>query len=186
MLQPQRVAFDAVESGFNVDRECHIKYRNECVLRPDRYCARLDFYLPEITNVLVVVECDELQHDSYVLPCELTRMEQVHEAIISAETTNGQPLLFVRYNPNGVYTVDGVRHKTPRVQREKVLLQFLALVKSGEWAPDLGLLNIVYLFYDEDHHGMPIICQDPDYSFQMMGCVRTLSIQPPPENGDTS
>ncbi len=33
-------------------------------------------------------------------------------------------------------------------------------------------LNIVYLYYSTDEDGVPTVCEDPNYSDQMRGCVR--------------
>ena len=159
-----------LSGAYAIDEEIYIRYKGGCVPDPDKYCARIDFGIVGLIPACVIVECDELAHESYLLSCELTRMEQVHEALVVGGEQ--RPVLFVRYNPNGEFKRDGERVRLPRRDREQLLLSFLTRVASGEHLFSEPL-NVVYLCYDT-RDGRPVVCDDPDYSEQMKGCVRTF------------
>jgi len=95
-------------------------------------------------------------------------MEQIHESKMLQGMT--KPMLFVRYAPTGRIEVDGMTCEMGRDEREKVMMRFLAEVARGERA-FTEPLNIVYICYSRDA-GTPTICDDPDYSEQMKGCIR--------------
>eukprot|EP00953_Heterococcus_sp_UTEX-ZZ885_P008871 5265-Heterococcus_DN1.PRE.23 len=156
-----------LKAHYEVDEEVHIRYRDGCVPDPDKYCSRVDFGVVGIIPAVTIVECDELGHESYLISCECSRMEQTSEAIIKSGET--RPIVYIRYNPNGVYTVDGEIVKVKREDREKKLLQVLADLQSGVISFTLPL-NIVYLFYST-LDGQPEVCCDPNYSNQLAGCV---------------
>ena len=72
-----------------MDSECTVQYRGGCVPDPDKYYTRIDFHVLGITYLIVIVECDENGHKDYELTCELSRMGQVHEAILKARDADG-------------------------------------------------------------------------------------------------
>lgn len=171
-----------LESAYTVDSECHVRYQGGCVPDPDKFCARVDYHILGITNSIVIVECDEEGHRDYTLACELSRMEQIHEAIIKANyslmvenegetyalTTPMKPVVFVRFNPDA-RKVDGEKERWKRADREALLLELLQEIRDG----DVDLphpLNIVYIGYDM-LDGEPVVCGDPDFAQQMCGCV---------------
>jgi hypothetical protein len=160
-----------LSAAYAIDEEIYIRYKGGCVPDPDKYCARIDFGVAGIIPACVIVECDELAHASYLLSCELTRMEQVHESLV----TGGEqrPVVFVRYNPNGPFEEDGESVDMRRRDREQLLLSFLGKVASGEIV-FTEPLNIVYICYST-FDGEPVVCYDPDFSEQMKGCVRKVS-----------
>jgi hypothetical protein len=168
--QEQRVR-QVLSSAYAIDEEVYIRYKGGCVPDPDRYCARIDFGVVGIIPACVIVECDELAHESYLLRCELTRMEQVHESLV----TGGEqrPVVFVRYNPNGSFEEDEIPIKMHRRNREQLLLSFLEEVASGGRV-FTEPLNIVYICYST-FEGEPLVCHDPDFSEQMRGCVRKVN-----------
>jgi hypothetical protein len=159
-----------LSDNYAVDEEVYIRYKSGCVPDPDKYCARVDFGVVGIVNAVTIVECDELAHESYMISCECSRMEQCSEAIMTSGET--RPIVFVRYNPNGEYTVDGEEVKVTRKDRESRLLEVLADIQSGKISFTLPL-NIVYLFYSTQND-IPEVCYDPDYSEQLIGCIYTL------------
>jgi hypothetical protein len=81
------------------------------------------------------------------------------------------PVVFVRYSPNGGITRDGERVKMMRKEREAVLLAFLGRVRDGQLIFE-NPLNLVYLCYPTTH-GLPTICEDPDFDEGMIGTIRT-------------
>ena len=72
---------------------------------------------------MVIVECDENAHDGYPVSYELTRMEQIHEALLKSGICT--PVVFIRYNPNGPVTVDDQKKKIPIKKREEILIKML-------------------------------------------------------------
>lgn len=159
-----------LNNTYVVDEELHIQYQKGCVQSPDKYCARVDFSIVSIFDTCVIVECDESAHESYLLKCELTRMEQIHESILTGGET--RPVLFVRYNPDGTYKEDGITVRIPRWKREERLLEVLEKIKEGRIVFTKPL-NILYLFY-ELKKGKEAILEDRDFSQQMLGCVCRL------------
>jgi hypothetical protein len=151
---------------YTVNEEIYVKYADR-VPKPDRYFARVDFGLPSISKACVIVECDEKAHKFYEVACELSRMEQVSESMIQGGET--RPLVFIRYNPDGKYEMDGVDTGLIRKVREAGLLRTLAAIESGEMAFS-SPLNIVYLYYSTNN-GVPTVCEDSDFHPQMKGCV---------------
>lgn len=157
-----------LEAVYAVDSECHIKYQHGCVPDPDKHHARIDFHVIGITHTIVIVECDEGGHVDYTLSCELSRMEQVHEAVLKAHSNGAPPVLFVRYSPDA-RTVDGEKQKTKRKDRESELMTFLADVASCK-VQFTDTLNIVYIGYDMAGR-VPCVLSDPDYPEQIKSCV---------------
>lgn len=156
-----------LKEHYTVDEEIYIRYRDGCVADPDKYCAYVDFGLVGIVPAVTIVECDEWGHESYLVSCECSRMEQCSEAIIRAGDT--RPIVFIRYNPNGKYTEDGKTLKVPRKERERKLLDVLAKIQSGAITFTLPI-NIIYLFYST-LDDLPEVCYDPDYSEQLVSVV---------------
>ncbi|KAG5183981.1 hypothetical protein JKP88DRAFT_262905 [Tribonema minus] len=161
-----------LEEVYAVDSECHIKYRNGCVPDPDKHYARIDFHIVGITHTIVIVECDEGGHADYMLTCELSRMEQIHEAILKACPDGAPPVLFVRYNPD-MRTIDGTPQATKRREKESELMTFLSDVAEGN-VVFTETLNIAYLGYDMEGC-VPCVCNDPDFPEQMKGCVHLFA-----------
>ncbi|KAG5186958.1 hypothetical protein JKP88DRAFT_288451 [Tribonema minus] len=175
-----------LEAVYTVDRECHIRYEGGCVPNADKHHARVDFHVVGIVHLIVIIECDEGGHVDYLVRCELTRMEQVHEGVLKAhaqiaadmagETEALQipcpPVLFVRFNPDNC-TVDGAKVQNRRKDREAALMRFLNEVALGQRV-FTETLNIVYIGYDMEG-GEPSVCKDPDYSEQMKACVRGIN-----------
>ena len=95
---------------------------------------RPDFWF-ECGTHIVVLEVDENQHTNY--ECEEARMKNL---VYSA----GQPILFVRYNPDEYCGQKGIR---PR-DRHQYLVSFLRRVLVTRSFPRGSFAEVVYLFYD--------------------------------------
>lgn len=52
-----------------------------------KHFSRLDFHIVNCTNVVLLVECDEMQHQWYNLSYEMARMVDVRAALILAGYT---------------------------------------------------------------------------------------------------
>lgn len=158
-----------LKKNYEIDEEIVLKYKDGCVYDPDKYCARIDFNIINITSLCVIIEVDELQHVSYELRCEQSRMCQIHESIMKGGDT--RPILFVRYNPNGKFYHDDVEINMNRTERETILMNYLAKLASGK-ITYTEPLNIKYICYNTNQNKMPVICDDPDFSEEMKACIR--------------
>ena len=156
-----------LETKFTVDEEVTIKFGPTCVDKSDNYRARLDFHPIEITTVFLDVECDEISHSGYPIPCELARMEKIHESILRQGIVT--PVVFIRYNPNGKVSYDGITKIILRCEREKILMNLLEDIQK-EQITFTNSLNIIYLFYSM-RNGVPKVCSKPEYDKQMYNCV---------------
>jgi hypothetical protein len=99
-------------------------------------------------------------------------LEQVHEVTLKKDARNDitRPVVFLRYNPNGKFMVNGVHRKIPRKHREKALLNLLKDISTGvRTFPDT--LNVIYMFYPMTD-GVPCILSEPEFSDQMKACVQ--------------
>jgi uncharacterized Zn-finger protein len=168
-IRKQNLLSILLKKHFDVDSECHIRYRDGCVPDPDKYCARLDFHLADIPGCIVIVECDEFSHRSYLVSCEQSRMIQCSESINSA-LVNAicPPILFVRYNYDSA-TVDGVRKKTSRDEKDQLLIDFLKDIQN-EKIKFTEPLNLAYINYDvetkKDGKVVASVMNDPDFKIQ--------------------
>ena len=109
----------------------------------------------------MIVECDENQHSSYLLPCELSRMTDVQTALVLAGYT--LPVHWVRYSPNGKYMVGGKQRFPIRDDREVLLKAYINSLCSGEIQPP-GQASFHFMFYDRFcDEGPPCIVSEPEF-----------------------
>jgi hypothetical protein len=118
-------------AGYSPDRETIIQFCGE----GSKKLARLDFTIYKPDRV-VVVECDEREHDRESVLCEVTRMLDV---TAQHRLRGDLPLHFIRYNPDG-YQVDGRAQKPKMAERHKELV--LAIEE-----PATAPLSISYICY---------------------------------------
>ena len=101
-----------------------------------------------------MIECDELQHEGYEEPCEISRTNNL------AWLCGEKPLILIRFNPDGYSSQDGILVPScfrpipsgydidePQWKRRVHYLQqeiYLAL----DYIPDIPLTEIK-LFFDE-------------------------------------
>jgi hypothetical protein len=117
--------------GYSPDRETVIQFCGE----GSKKLARLDFTIYKPDRV-VVVECDEKEHDRESVMCEVTRMLNV---TAQHRLRGDLPLHFIRFNPDG-YQVNGRAQKPKMAERHKELL--LAIEE-----PVVAPLSISYICY---------------------------------------
>jgi hypothetical protein len=117
--------------GYAPDRETIIQFCGE----GSKKLARLDFTIYKPDRV-VVVECDEREHDRESVLCEVTRMLDV---AAQHRLRSDLPLHFIRFNPDG-YQVDGRARKPKMAERHKELV--LAIEE-----PATVPLSISYICY---------------------------------------
>lgn len=93
----------------------------------------------ELETHVIVVECDEQQHQNYEQSCELRRVVELWAAC------EGRPLVMIRWNPDG-FLVDGRVRKVATCQRHRTLTE---AVQHAVSEPPSEHLTVQYLFYDE-------------------------------------
>lgn len=164
--QEHRVITKLKEWGYDADVEVTINAkRGGCVQTDNRYYSRLDFVILQCTSHILILEVDEDQHRWYNLKCELTRMTDVHAALVLSGYN--LPVHWVRYSPCGKYFVGCQQRFRPRVDREEILRQHVEAVCTGSFIPQ-GQQSIHYLFYDRACDARPpSILDDPDFPEHM-------------------
>jgi hypothetical protein len=104
--------------------------------RPDR--------VYDFGDKIVVLECDEHQHQERACLCEQTRMVNL------GQTFGGIPVYFIRWNPDN-YSPESIR-KNPEIlaKRHKLCGDLIADIKKGKGKGDLpvALVAAIYLYYD--------------------------------------
>ena len=107
--------------------------------------SRIDFVI-EHTDVinkkygLLFLEVDEHQHESYPVPCEISRMTKVIESLRTEG--NELPIRFIRYNPHS-FSVNNVKQRIHQNDRHSQLIEH---IKTCTFDTDF---SVKYLFYDE-------------------------------------
>ena len=123
---------------------------------------RPDFVIKYATNNIIVIECDEFQHQrtSYTCECEITRMKQIYFDLFKPVETKirdteedacaasndieelENKLLFIRYNPDN-YKSESAPFIT--IRRLEYLEQYIKNFNFDEMESGL---YVKYLFYD--------------------------------------
>jgi Holliday junction resolvase len=105
--------------------------------------SRPDFVIYVGTHI-VIVECDENAHRSYVKACEVARMINLSQA------AEGLGVIFIRYNPDPWKTADGKPGKATPQRRIKTLIDWVKRAMSPESNPAVtgAFCSVKYLFYD--------------------------------------
>ena len=96
---------------------------------------------------IIIVECDEFQHDDRDTSCEVARMTQINEAL--ALEGNTLPILWIRWNPD-VFRVNGEKQKVKKKERAAQLVRFLRNLETSAHTLLPESVSIVYMFYDRD------------------------------------
>lgn len=144
--QEKRVTKMLTEWGYSYDPEVTINAaRGNCVPDTNRHYSRLDYHILNITSCIVLLEVDEHQHFFYNLSCELGRMSDVRTSLMKAGYE--LPIYWIRYNPNGKYSVDFEEVKISREKRELALKAKLDELCSPDFVPD-NEVSIHYMYYD--------------------------------------
>lgn len=155
--------------GYAVDVEVTIRGKNGNCLDTTRYFSRLDFVIVNCITHILIVECDEDQHSWYNLSCEISRMADVHAALLLAGYM--LPLHWIRYNPCGKYSVGDDIFAVKRPEREIQLREYISSVCDGAVLP-VGQNSVHYMFYDRvSVTGVPCVTLDPDFPPSMRPVV---------------
>jgi len=163
--QEERVAKILRGLGFDFKREHVIDFW--CVGDVDGKCAKVDFLLL-INGHIVFLEVDENQHKFGYggISCDMKRMAKIVESLTVGGNT--LPVIFIRYNPH-VFSVDGVRQKVLKKDREAALVAML----QDDSAPMFHTgrpLAVSYMYYDMVE-GMPEVVTSAEYNESIRECV---------------
>lgn len=170
LKQENRVYKQLLKWGHTVDRETVINAtRRDCVPDTHRHFSRLDFHIVNCTNVILLVECDEMQHKWYTVRCEMGRMMDVQTALVSKGYT--LPVYWLRYSPNGKYFLGDDEIKIDRTDREEELKRQIEKICDPNFVPEKHT-TIHYMFYDldSDEDG-PKILNHPEFPESMRELV---------------
>jgi hypothetical protein len=149
------------EAQIPYQREVRINYN--CFSSGSKRWAMLDFVI-ELPDKRVIGEVDENQHNSvgYNIQCDLARMTHVMAAIACEDNT--RPTLWIRFNPNA-FSVDGER---VRITKKKKLSTLVEMIKNHSMTKHT---EIMYMYYDADARGVPLITKDTAYSKSIQSLV---------------
>lgn len=146
---------DIIKEATLFDREHCISFR--CVKANETWCY-VDFIII-INGLIVLLENDETQHDTYAVSCESSRAVRIHETL--ALEGNTLPILFIRFNPDA-YRVDGKLKKISRIDRYAKLMQ---VIKEYSDQIEKAPLHVVYMYYDvKGTNGKLCIADDSEFS----------------------
>ena len=160
----EELAIEKILEKDSFKREHQVDYR--CI-DPGMTFSRLDFLLPYWKKSgHVIIEVDEGQHGHISQLCETTRMNNVVTSwLLEGSET---PVVWIRYNPHA-YTVNGLKQKTLKVDRQKKLIDFVNTL-DFENEPSV---RVYYMFYDTVD-GIPCVLDDPEYQESVKSWVRTM------------
>lgn len=102
---------------------------------------RPDFMFLSYLDRLIIVSCDEHEHNSVNYPwdCELTRMQKVMASLKISSKNGGydpRPIQWIRFNPNA-FKIDGRTARLRMHQRYEILWRLMQSGRTG----------LFYLFY---------------------------------------
>ena len=102
--------------------------------RPDR--------VYDFGDKIVILECDEHQHQERACACEQTRMVNIGQSF------GGIPVYFIRWNPDD-YRPEKSRKKPEDIKkRYKLVGDLLDDIKSNKVALPAALVSALYMYYD--------------------------------------
>lgn len=119
-----------------------LKIVNDKIIEGSCLRYRPDFYIEAPKGHIIIIEVDENHHERYDINCEIVRMFNIQQAIMT-------PIVFVRYNPD-VYKPNGV--KTTAVKKKDRYNKLRATItRLLHFPPSFlpGIPEIEYLYYPQ-------------------------------------
>ena len=102
--------------------------------RPDR--------IYDFGDKIVILECDEHQHNDRICACEQTRMVNIGQSF------GGTPVYFLRWNPD-IYSPANKRNRPEEIKkRYKLVGDIITDIKQNKIAIPTALVSSLYLYYD--------------------------------------
>ena len=102
--------------------------------RPDR--------VYDLGDKILVLECDENQHQDRTCLCEQTRMVNI------GQTFGGIPVYFIRFNPDDYSPENDRKNPEELNKRYKLLGDLICDIKNNKHSMPQHLVSAIYLYYD--------------------------------------
>ncbi len=102
--------------------------------RPDR--------VYDYGDKIIILECDEDQHQGRACLCEQTRMVNI------SQTYGGLPVYFIRWNPDEYEPLDDSFKEEDIARRYKLLVSILKDIQNDKMKLPNALTSALYLYYD--------------------------------------
>ena len=102
--------------------------------RPDR--------VYDLEDKIIILECDEYQHQDRNCVCEQTRMINI------GQTFGGRPVHFLRWNPDDYSPENERANPEDLAKRYKLVGDLLRDIKNGKHELPNALVSVIYLYYD--------------------------------------
>lgn len=168
-LEESAVAKALDEAGLDYTGEHLVQFR--CMADVEGRNARVDFVLIQ-NGVVILLEVDEYQHESYSMVCETSRMVKIHEALILGG--NELPVVFLRFNPHA-FKVDGKTKKTTKKTRYAKLIDSIKNLNAAKVPP----FSTQYLYYNcntVNNKLRPCVFDDEEYSNHLSSCCADVVV----------
>ena len=102
--------------------------------RPDR--------VYDFGDKILVLECDENQHQDRACLCEQTRMVNIGQSF------GGIPVYFIRFNPDDYSPENDRKNPEELNKRYKLLGDLICDIKNNKHSMPQNLVSVIYLYYD--------------------------------------
>ena len=102
--------------------------------RPDR--------VYDFGDKIVILECDENQHQDRQCLCEQSRMVNI------GQTFGGVPVYFIRWNPDDYSPENDRKYPEELATRHKLVGNVIRDIKKGKVALPSALVSVLYMYYD--------------------------------------
>jgi very-short-patch-repair endonuclease len=110
-------------------------------------------------KVQVLVEVDEKQHKAYGVPKEVARMQLLKTWALQQYGSTW----LVRFNPHE-FKIGGQVHAVSQVSASQTLINAMKQIRRLTYSgASLQAFNLVFLYYDMDASGQPLILEDPHF-----------------------
>ena len=102
--------------------------------RPDR--------IYDFGDKIVILECDENQHQDRQCLCEQTRMVNIGQIF------GGIPVYFIRWNPDDYSPESDRKNPEELAKRHKLVGDLIRDIKKGKHVLPTALVSAIYMYYD--------------------------------------
>ena len=103
---------------------------------------RPDLIISSTKELVIIIECDEKQHQGYNKYCEMGRMDEILDELKGCRT------IFIRWNPD-YCKYNGIRLSKTRDNRLIELKELILNLIKNNWTDDYTM--VYYMYYNEDN-----------------------------------
>lgn len=142
-IKEQKIADFLDKNNIVYKREHRIDF-GKCINSNDgKYCM-LDFtFLTKDGRKIIVLECDEFQHNSYPISCEMRRMNDAYTSVLT-DINNLDGIHWIRFNPDS-FKINNKNRYFSIKDRYNKLKECIIDIQNN---PPKDTFTILYLFYD--------------------------------------